>query len=152
LRHIRRAIQTLERDPLNELLLQRLRSQNLRSGSVWEAAIFYLPSLFFDADRPYYVKACALVEEKTGYLIGVDFVRPEIDPISKLRNLALERMAHFGYKPSAFRIQSLDLLVGLATIKEALGVDIILDRLKDMPEFIEALHKISIENEEEICF
>jgi len=136
--------------PLNELLLQKLRSQNLRSGSVWEAAIFYLPSLVFDATRPYYPKACALVEEKTGYCLGVEMVRPEIDPLSKLRNLALERMAHFGYKPSAFRIQSPELFVGLETLKEALEIDIEVDQLESMPELVEALYKKSLKNEEPI--
>jgi hypothetical protein len=139
-------------EPLNELLVQKLRSQNLRPGSVWEAAVFYLPSLIFDADRPYYPKACALVEEKTGYCIGVEIVRPEIDPLSKLRDLALERMAHFGYKPSAFRIQSPELLVGLETLKEALKIDIEMDQLESMPELVEALYKNSLKNEEAVRY
>ncbi len=138
--------------PLNELLLQKLRSQDLRVGSVWEAAIFYLPSLIFDADRPYYPKACALVEEKTGYCIGVEIVRPEVDPLSKLRNLALERMAHFGYKPSAFRIESPDLLISLETLRDALSIDITLDQLESMPELVEALYKNSLKNEEAIRY
>jgi hypothetical protein len=138
--------------PLNEVLLQKLRSQDLRVGSVWEAAVFYLPSLIFDADRPYYPKACALVEEKTGYCIGVEIIRPEIDPPSKLRNLALERMAHFGYKPSAFRIQSPELLVGLETLKDALKIDIEMDQLESMPELVDALYKYSLKNEEAIRY
>jgi hypothetical protein len=138
--------------PLNEMLLQNLRSQNLRVGSVWEAEIFYLPSLIFDADRPFYSKACALVEEKTGYCIGIEIVRPEVDPISELQNLALERMAHFGYKPSAFRIESPDLLIGFATLSDALSIDIMLDQLESMPELVEALYINSLKNEEAIRF
>lgn len=139
-------------EPLDEILLHKLWTQNLRTGSVWEADVFYLPSLVFDADRPYYVKACALVEEKTGYCIGVDMVRPEQDPFSKLRNLALQRMEHFGYKPKAFRIQSPELFMGLETLKEALKIDIELDQLESMPELVEALYKNSLQNEEEIQY
>ena len=59
-------------------------------------------------------------------------------------------MDHFGYKPKALRIDSPALLVGLATIKEALDVELEIDELGSMPELVEAPYRDSLKYEEPI--
>jgi len=127
--------------PVDELKLQKAKSQKKSKQAIWEAYSFYMPEPVLDEDRPYFPEICAIMDHKANLCLAMEVIPPTQDRAIVLRDLAINTINKVGHAPQVIIIEEMGLLFGMITLKEALEIDIKFDATECGYSLQESIYK-----------
>lgn len=110
--------------PTDELTIHKLKQLEIANGVEWELYTFFSDLPAIDKSRPFFPEFAAVLDKKAGFCFGTDTFSPNEHRASVARDVAVDAMLKHKVIPSVIWADRIELLAGVFTLKEALGIDL----------------------------
>ncbi len=108
---------------VDELELQRARSLKIDPKFNIELHDFFSKEPVLEKDRPFFPRICTLLEEASGFSLGVEILSPETNVSLFFRDTILRKIIELGKKPKTILVTKPEHVLGILVFEEALGIE-----------------------------